>query len=209
MSGEEASGGPLPPATEGEEPAGPAPSGEAAGEAANGGPPVADAAAAAAADDGGFRHRHPDALKLDLAIGGGFLGCATLAVFAATTLLVLAGLSPWLLAAAVLVPAILAVPLLAVPRWRHRRYLYRVDERGLELRQGVWWRSHRFIAHTRVQHTDVAQGPLQRQLGLANLVVHTAGTHAARTTVSGLALAGARELRDRLTAEIVAGDDGV
>ena len=77
------------------------------------------------------------------------------------------------------------------------------------VRQGVWWRSHRFIPRSRLQHSDLAQGPLQRRLGLADLIVHTAGTHAAETKVEGLALETARAVRDRLTAASDGDTDGV
>lgn len=176
--------------------------------------PATDPAPEPAGTEPGFTGRHPDALKLELAVGGAVLGGLTLAALAITTILTaFAGSPTWLPATALAVPLVLTLPLLLVPRWRHQRYRYRVSERGLELRKGIWWRSHRFIPHTRLQHTDVAQGPLERQFGLANLVVHTAGTHEARTTVSGLSLDTARSLRDRLTGEPTnesdATDDGV
>jgi membrane protein YdbS with pleckstrin-like domain len=62
------------------------------------------------------------------------------------------------------------------PGASHRHLRYRVDPRGLRIRRGVFWRTTIWIPITRVQHTDVSQGPLQRQFELATLTVHTAGT---------------------------------
>lgn len=68
----------------------------------------------------------------------------------------------------------------------------------LEFREGVWWRRVITIPRTRVQHTDVTQGPLQRRCGIATLVVHTAGTAYAKVDIPGLAQADAEHLRDWL-----------
>ena len=95
------------------------------------------------------------------------------------------------------------------PRVRHRHVSFLVDERGLQIKRGVLWRSHAFLARSRIQHTDVAQGPLQRRLGLARLVVHTAGTHNASTTLSGISHDQAQQMRDQLTEEEDAVSDGV
>lgn len=180
--------------------------------------PLMKTSAAAASEpppgDDGFERRHPNALWIELGIGGAVVTAITLVALLVATLLVFSrGLTPWLFAAALAVPLFLSLPLLLVPRWQHQRYLYRVDERGLEIRHGVWWRRQRLIPHSRLQHTDVSQGPLERTLGLAKLVVHTAGTHEARTTVAGLSIERARGLRDRLTgaagASRSATEDGV
>ena len=106
---------------------------------------------------------------------------------------------------ALLILAVLQIGL-QVPRFK--RYRYRADESGLEIHRGVLWRSRIFIPRSRIQHTDVNQGPIERQLGLAKLVVHTAGTVRASTTVSGLAHAVALDIRASLS-EDDAGTDGV
>ena len=157
-----------------------------------------------------FRSKHPDALRLELAIHGVIIGVLTFIGLAVGTVLVLlVPASPLVYLATLALPGLLLFPLLVMPRWSHRRYRYRADDDGLEIRKGVWWRSHRFIPRSRLQHTDIAQGPLERRLGLANLVVHTAGTHEAKTTVSGLSLETARQVRDRLIGETESATDGV
>lgn len=93
------------------------------------------------------------------------------------------------------------------PRLAYRHTAYRLSSRGIEIRRGVLWRSVVNVPRSRVQHTDVSQGPLERGFGLATLIIHTAGTEHSRVTLPGLAHADASAVRDRLAA--VDGDDAV
>jgi len=54
----------------------------------------------------------------------------------------------------------------------------------------------------RVQHIDLAQGPLERAFGLATLVLNTAGTRGAAVKLPGLAQADAEEMRDHIRGKI-------
>ncbi|MHC4948989.1 MAG: PH domain-containing protein, partial [Planctomycetota bacterium] len=56
------------------------------------------------------------------------------------------------------------------PRWQFDRTWYRTGPLGIEIRKGVWWRKVINVPRSRIQHTDVAQGPLLRRFGLATLV---------------------------------------
>jgi membrane protein YdbS with pleckstrin-like domain len=75
---------------------------------------------------------------------------------------------------------------------------YRLDADGLEIRRGVVWRVVINVPRTRVQHTDVSQGPIERSHGLSTLVVHTAGTEHAQVALPGLSRENAIALRDQL-----------
>ena len=75
---------------------------------------------------------------------------------------------------------------------------YRLDNDGLEIRRGVIWRAIINVPRTRVQHTDVSQGPIERSHGLSTLVVHTAGTAHAQVALPGLSRENAIALRDQL-----------
>lgn len=75
---------------------------------------------------------------------------------------------------------------------------YRLDADGLEIRRGVIWRTVINVPRTRVQHTDVSQGPIERSHGLSTLVVHTAGTDHAQVVLPGLSREDALALRDQL-----------
>ena len=81
-------------------------------------------------------------------------------------------------------------------RWRHTGW--RLEEDGLHLRRGAWWRSETRVPRSRVQHVDLNHGPLDRRFGLAALKVHTAGTRLASVQLGGMAHADAVQLRDAL-----------
>ena len=106
------------------------------------------------------------------------------------------------LIATVLLVAGLAVTIayrFPVARYRHLRYLVAPD--GLRIQRGVFWRKTIWIPITRVQHTDVSQGPLQRSYDLATLTVHTAGTEGASIPLSGLEHGVATRLAEHLRPE--------
>ena len=92
-----------------------------------------------------------------------------------------------------------------LPRARHRHWRYHVASDALELRHGILKRVHSAIPYFRVQHIDVAQGPVERAVGLARLVVHTAsaGTDA---TIPGVAAGDADGLRRLILARAGSGD---
>jgi membrane protein YdbS with pleckstrin-like domain len=97
--------------------------------------------------------------------------------------------------------AITAALVLGALRWpaasyKHSRYV--VSPLGLEIRRGVVWRSIINVPRSRVQHTDVMQGPIQRKFDLATLTVHTAGTEHATVAMQGLSHEMALRLRDFL-----------
>ena len=75
---------------------------------------------------------------------------------------------------------------------------YRLDEEGLEIHRGIWWRSEIRVLRSRVQHTDLQRGPLDRRLGLADLDLHTAGSKNATVKLPGLDVDRAIALRDAL-----------
>ena len=105
----------------------------------------------------------------------------------------------WLvLGCAVLVVAVLYWLALVWPKWDFAYSAWRMDDLGLEIRKGVFWRHRISVPVARVQHADVSQGPIQRRFGLGTLTVHTAGTHNATVILDGLAHEVAIELRDNL-----------
>lgn len=86
-------------------------------------------------------------------------------------------------------------------RWPVREYQhtsYRVDDQGIEIRKGVYWRVTINVPRSRVQHTDVSQGPLERRHGLGTLVIYTAGTDHAKVNLGGLEHGVALRIREHL-----------
>ena len=93
------------------------------------------------------------------------------------------------------------------PEISYRHTFYRVDPQGIEIRRGVVWRRTINVPKSRVQHTDVSQGPLQRRYALGTLVIYTAGTDHAKVELPGLNHVRAMRIRDHLLPS--GGDDAV
>lgn len=114
---------------------------------------------------------------------------------------VLAGLisGKWPLA---VVAVLIGALLLLLSRHYCRRYAEQfrceLSDDGLLVARGVWWRGEHFTPRTRIQHTEVKQGPIARHFQMATLKVYTAGTHLGELEVEGLAHIDALSLRDRL-----------
>lgn len=109
-------------------------------------------------------------------------------------------LPPLLVPALVMLLGLAAI--LVFPARRYRSWGYAEGEDELQIRHGSIFRVRTIVPFGRVQHSDVAQGPVQRPFGLATLVLHTAGTHGASVQLPGLALADAEAMRDRIRAKI-------
>ena len=84
------------------------------------------------------------------------------------------------------------------PAIAYRHTSYRVDEAGLEIVRGVFWRTITNVPRSRLQHTDVSQGPLERRHGLSTLVVYTAGTQHSEVKLPGLEFIIAQRIRAHL-----------
>jgi membrane protein YdbS with pleckstrin-like domain len=85
-----------------------------------------------------------------------------------------------------------------IPPIHYRHAAWRLGERGLEIRGGAWWRHATRMPRSRIQHTDVSQGPLERRHGLGTLVAYTAGSNHSAVALAGVAYADALAVRDQL-----------
>jgi uncharacterized protein len=121
------------------------------------------------------------ALAVSIAGGGDSRSLQVIKAVAWLTLVVLAAWHAWRWPAVV-----------------YRHSSYRVDDRGIEIRRGVYWRVVINVPRTRVQHIDVSQGPLERRYGLGTLVIYTAGTDHAKVTLDGLEHGRAMDIRANL-----------
>jgi membrane protein YdbS with pleckstrin-like domain len=86
------------------------------------------------------------------------------------------------------------------PAVRYRSTWIELDADGLEYQHGWIWRHRVSVPRSRIQHTDVTQGPYERRFGLATLVVYTAGTEHAAIPIEGLSHETALAFRDALLA---------
>lgn len=109
--------------------------------------------------------------------------------------------APWVglsLSVAVLVVLVLIVMLTV---WAPRRYRltgYLVREDDIQYRTGALWRRQTAVPVNRIQHVETTQGPIERLLGLARLVIYTAGGSGSDLSVPGLPAATADHLREQL-----------
>jgi membrane protein YdbS with pleckstrin-like domain len=91
--------------------------------------------------------------------------------------------------------------LVATPR-RFRRWGYANSEQELHVSHGVLVHVETTVAFHRVQHIDIAQGPIERIFGVWQLVLNTAGTRDSRIRLPGLSHATAEALRDEIRQHI-------
>ncbi|HBX36325.1 MAG TPA: hypothetical protein DEG76_03060 [Pseudohongiella sp.] len=133
-------------------------------------------------------------LRLIILIDSGLL--LTLVVLIA---LLIPAILPWhgvLAATLILLPTLLLMTL-----WVSRRYHltgYDVQSRAVHFRTGALWRTQTVVTLNRIQHVEVTQGPLERALKLARLIIYTAGGRGSDLTVPGLPLSKAESIRDSL-----------
>jgi membrane protein YdbS with pleckstrin-like domain len=128
------------------------------------------------------------------------------AITAVIGLAIACGLDAWLALEAKtpfgLIAAPAALPLLyyvlVTPGRRFRRWGYAKTEDELHVAHGVLVRTETSVAFHRVQHIDVAQGPIERACGVWQLVLNTAGTLNSQIRLPGLSRATAEALRDEI-----------
>ncbi len=126
---------------------------------------------------------------LQVLVGAALLGGVLLGIDA-----YFLGVGPWLLAVAVALAILGAAHALA----RYSVWRFVVEDDGLYLERGVVTRVVTSVPFIRVQHVDTQRGPVQRLVGLASVVVYTAGSRGADVTIPGLAPERAEELREQL-----------
>lgn len=91
-----------------------------------------------------------------------------------------------------------ATYVMQVPARRYRHFAFRVGPADVRVSHGWLWRTESVVLHSRIQHVDTRQGPVERMMGLATVVVFTAGSVGAMVAIPGLAVARAEALRDAL-----------
>jgi uncharacterized protein len=174
--------------------------------------PVAVDAASPAVADGQRRSLDPRTVVLDRITSGIVTVCLSGGAWMGAVIVYFAGDLPralflLLLLACVALTVLLTWLTFRWPEIEYRHTSYRVDAQGIEIARGVLFRSIVNVPGSRVQHTDVSQGPLERRLGLGTLTIFTAGTEFARVDLPGLAHPTALAVRDHLLPK--RSDDGV
>lgn len=86
-----------------------------------------------------------------------------------------------------------------------RRYQYTAfaaTEVAVMLRRGALWRSQRGVPLNRIQHVEIKESWLERQFGICQLCIYTAGSGGADIRIPGLAPAIAEPLKHQLLASV-------
>jgi len=113
---------------------------------------------------------------------------------------VLQDVSPWVPLAIAAVPVvILALIGWLWPSFTYRYASYRVSGDGIEIRTGALWHRRIHVPRSRIQHSDVSQGPVERRFGLGTLTLSTAGTMHSAVRLPGLEHGSALAIRAHLT----------
>jgi uncharacterized protein len=84
------------------------------------------------------------------------------------------------------------------PQLKYKYWKFEIRQQEIYIERGILTRIKTIAPYRRVQHLDVQQGILERLMGLAMLVIYTAGTRGADITIPGLPLEYAEALRDQL-----------
>jgi uncharacterized protein len=126
-----------------------------------------------------------------------------IAIVAAAAIYSRANVSLWV----ALIPVFVATALgfwlvLIAPRRKFMAWGYRLDADELHTRSGLFIASETVVPFRRVQHIDVARGPIERAYGVARLIVHTAGVAHAEVELPGLAPDDAARFRDLIREHI-------
>ena len=159
--------------------------------------------APAPAADSGERPLDPGSITAARFAGAVWVAFCSLASLVAATIVAVAapfsgGVKIAIFLAALMLSCAAGVACYVWPAVRYRHIRYCLDANGFTIRRGVFWRSVTSIPKSRIQHTDIVRGPVQRQFDLATLVIHTAGTQDASVSLSGLHQRTAVEIRDIL-----------
>ena len=150
----------------------------------------------------GFRTLDPRVIQLDRIVGFIVTACVFVGLGIGTLIVWIASdsaVAPLLVTTAwPVVTALLAWHSWAWPPVDFRHHSYQVDDLGIEIRRGVFWRRVINVPRSRVQHIDVSQGPIERRFGLGGVAIYTAGTEYAMVPLRGITHESALWVRDRL-----------
>ncbi|MBE6760134.1 MAG: hypothetical protein E7554_08630 [Ruminococcaceae bacterium] len=109
-----------------------------------------------------------------------FVGLLFLAIASAVLLLAVgsSGESTATLVCAIICGVVLLlqlVNLIVYPMIEYIQWQYLVDDDRIEIKKGIFWRSHTVVPISRIQHVSVKSGPMQNIFGLSSVEINTAG----------------------------------
>jgi len=92
----------------------------------------------------------------------------------------------------------LAIVRILVAWRRYGAWQFKLRNDDLYIRRGVFTRTKTVVPFVRVQHVDSRRSPLERTVGLATVVVYTAGSRSSDVAIPGLTPARAEALQESL-----------
>lgn len=84
---------------------------------------------------------------------------------------------------------------------------YAVRQHDLMYRQGLLFRTLTVVPFSRIQHSEVQQGVIERQFGLASLSAYTAGGSQSDIVIPGLKQEQAEQIRQLLSQKLAADEE--
>lgn len=81
---------------------------------------------------------------------------------------------------------------------RYRKWRYEIRDDSVYLERGVITEVRTVVPLVRIQHVDSRRSAIERLVGLASVVVYTAGSRGADVRIPGLLPGEATDLRERL-----------
>ena len=79
----------------------------------------------------------------------------------------------WMIASAIVLIQILSI--IIYPPLEYIQWAYLIAPDRIEIKKGIFYRTHTVIPISRIQHVAVTQGVLQRPFRLSTVQIHTAG----------------------------------
>jgi membrane protein YdbS with pleckstrin-like domain len=89
-----------------------------------------------------------------------------------------------------------------IPKY-YRTIVYRLTDKEIVWRRGVWFKNTGIVPYNRITNVDIAQGPVSRKFGIASLKIQTAGYSAPSARTSEIRIEGMKnfeELRETMMA---------
>jgi len=116
-----------------------------------------------------------------------------------------------LVSTAVGLAVVLAIVRIAIAWRRYGVWRFELRDDDLYIHRGVFTRTKTVVPFVRVQHVDSRRSPLERTVGLATVVVYTAGSRSSDVAIPGLTPARAEALQESLRRLAIesAGEDAV
>jgi membrane protein YdbS with pleckstrin-like domain len=103
------------------------------------------------------------------------------------------GVEPILMGFILLVLFITLLPVLIYQSAFFKTLEYTIDNDGIRLKKGVFWRRRTTVPYSKITNIDITQGPVERLYKISLLHIQTAGSSGAQITQAELIIYGIRD----------------